>query len=158
MTRKLVFEGMKLIVDNPVENGTTTAVSTSGNIYELHYEDGEPVRAEVLESLATEWDFEAGKIIKEAFDKVADRWVENDKVFVSYYQNVNDLLTDGMDEETLDENYYIWGMDGKPSHLGEPFVIVEVSGATDTPIFTAEYAERLIGYLEDNYSEYLEED
>src|SRR5690625_2019132 len=95
--------------------------------------------------------------MKQVFESVASRLKENEKVFVSYYNNVSELLNDGMDEETLDENCYIWGMDGKPSHLGEPFVIVEVSGATDTPIFTAEYADQLIDYLEDNHSEYLKE-
>lgn len=93
--------------------------------------------------------------MKNVFENIMNRWKENEKVFVSYYNNANEILEDGIDKETLNETYYIWGNESKPSELQEPFIIVEVSGAVDTPIFTEEYADKAVDYLEDNHKEYI---
>ena len=93
--------------------------------------------------------------MRKVYENIMNRWKENEKVFVSYYNNVSEILEDGVDQESLDETYFVWGSEQKPSGLQEPFIIVEVSGAVDTPIFTEDYADRAIGYLEDNHSEYL---
>lgn len=96
--------------------------------------------------------------MKQIYNEIMKRWVGNDKVFVSYFENVQELLDDGMDKEVLDEEYYDYGNpETTPSKLEEPFIIVEVSGATDTPIFTADSKEDLIHYLEDNHGEYIRE-
>lgn len=97
-------------------------------------------------------------MLKQKFEEVMKVWKENEKVFVSYFENVNELLDDGMDKEVLDEEYYVFGNpNAVPSELKESFIIVEVSGATDTPIFTSDSKEEVLHYLEDNHSEYIRE-
>src|SRR5690625_3486498 len=96
--------------------------------------------------------------MKKVYENIKKNWVENDKVFVSYFENVQELLDDGMDKEVLDEEYYVFGnSNAVPSELEESFIIVEVSGAMDTPIFTADSKEGVLHYLEDNHSEYIKE-
>ena len=96
--------------------------------------------------------------MEKVYEIIKKDWVKNDKVFVSYFENVKEIINDGMDKEVLDEEYYVYGNpETTPSKLEEPFIIVEVSGATDTPIFTADSKEDLIHYLEDNHGEYIRE-
>lgn len=95
--------------------------------------------------------------MKSVFDqvqKVFDREKANGKVWVNYFENVSDLLNDGMDKEFLDNNYFIWGSDSRPSELNEPFVIVEAEGA-DLPVFTKNSGDQVITYLKNSYSEFI---
>ena len=96
--------------------------------------------------------------MEKVYENIKKNWVENVKVFVSYFENVQELLDDGMDKEVLDEEYYVYGNpEAIPSKLEEPFIILDAAGSGDTPIFTAERKEEVLHYLEDNHSEYIVE-
>lgn len=96
--------------------------------------------------------------MKQTYNEIMKSWVGNDKVFVSYFENVNELLDDGVDKEVLDEEFYVFGNpEATPSKLEEPFIIIEVEGSVDTPIFTAERKEEVLHYLEGNHGEYIKE-
>ena len=94
--------------------------------------------------------------MKKTYEEVTNALKENEKVFVNYYDNVNDLIDDGMDKETLDETYYVFGNpNAVPSELNESFIIVEVEGSTDLPIFTKDRDHKVMNYLKDNHKEHL---
>ena len=97
------------------------------------------------------------KQVYENVMKVFDEEKANGKVWVSYFDNVQQALANGFDKETLDEVFYIWGKkDILTSDLDEQFIMIEEQGATDLPIFTEDSKHEVMHYLEDNYSEYLE--
>ena len=94
--------------------------------------------------------------MKQTYKDIMKVFKENEKVFINYYDSVNDLIDDGMDKDILDENYYVFGNpNAAPSGLQESFIIIEVEGSTDLPIFTADRKEDLLHYLEDNHGEYI---
>lgn len=94
--------------------------------------------------------------MEKLFNEIDNIFIKNNKVNISYYCSVGDLLNDGMDAEILDENWYVFGnKNAKPSELNESFVIVEVEGTSDLPIFTHERKNELLKYLQENHKEYL---
>lgn len=77
--------------------------------------------------------------------------MKNEKVFVSHYNNVEELFEDGMDKEILDEKHYVYGKSSmKPSEIKEGFTIIEVEGSSDTPVFLDSQKEEMERYLEGN--------
>lgn len=96
-------------------------------------------------------------MLKQKFEEVMKVWKENEKVFVNYFDNVNELLNDGMNKEVLNETYYVYGsVDTKPSELEEPFIIIEVESSVDLPVFTEEYKEEVMHYLKGSHPELVE--
>ncbi|HLR59953.1 MAG TPA: helix-turn-helix domain-containing protein [Pseudogracilibacillus sp.] len=69
--------------------------------------------------------------------------------FVTYYNNVNELIDDGMDIEILDEKFYVFGNKYmKPSEIKEALTIVEVESSDDTPIFLEGQEDELKNYFD----------
>lgn len=96
--------------------------------------------------------------MKKIYEEVMSVFKENEKVFVSYYDNVSELVDDGMDLEVVDENHYVFGNpNAAPSELKEPFIMIEVESSSDLPIFVEDRKEDVLIYLKDNHSKLIEE-
>lgn len=96
------------------------------------------------------------KQVYENVMKVFDADKANGKVWVNYFDNVQQALEDGFYKEILDEDYFIFGNpEATPSELEEPFIIIEVEAASNLPIFIEESKDDVIHYLEDHHKEYM---
>lgn len=90
------------------------------------------------------------------YSEIARVFQENVEVFISFYREVSDLLSDGMDAESLDEGYYLFGNPNKrPSDHAGPFIMIEISGSVHNPIFAGDYMGEAIHYLQDNHARHM---
>ncbi len=70
--------------------------------------------------------------------------------FITKYNNVEELLNDGMDVEVLNEKHYVYGhKEMIPSEIKGAFTLIEVIGADDTPIFLEEDSHMIDEYMND---------
>ena len=52
------FEGINLKITEEVENGKVEATSNVGNLYYLHFENGQAVKIDPIDIITTEWEFQ----------------------------------------------------------------------------------------------------
>lgn len=93
--------------------------------------------------------------MKKTYEEIINVLKENDKVFVEYHESANELLQDNIDKDVLDEKWFVWGSETKPSELDQPFIMIDVESSENLPIFTEDRKEDALHYLRDNHKDIL---